>query len=426
MPTIVAKYKKLKQRAIDKEYQFASDAVRPKPVLKAGDMRFSEVVGLFVEELKKVCRDAAYPLLVTPTADICCKQAIANLAFGSNPYSEHLTDRYLNANGSTGADPRFTKLVLGHYGELKAYDGTGKTFAPEVMVVEFFEKHNELGLNRVTQHPSKRAKGSDMEDARSAAWKLIHELGSKALSFANFDQLTLMYALKPTSAPGVDPVAKAVHAYADRAQKARINGTGVTFPGYETIMQPVLDHLGALYAVKPELQLEKAMDTRLGDLGINLYRRLFRAYATLPIPQEVTRVLNNFTNLVSSDHTSEELKAAVAFVGQSFRNLDFRPKSQGESSYEEARETFKEQTVGELFSALAITHSMVNSVDKHGTNPKLAAEQAITVKDLRSYSIDKAQQVESAWERKLCFSVKARYCTVENDLHQRIKDWRKC
>ena len=166
------------------------------------------------------------------------------------------------------------------------------------------------------------------------------------------------------------------------------------------------------------------MDTKLGDLGDNLYRRLFRAYATLPITQEVTRVCNTLTNLVSSDHTSEALKSAAAYVGQSFRNLDFRPQSQAEGCYVEARETFRHCTVADLFNSLAITHSLINSVDKHGTNPKLSAERAITLGDLRTFSKRDAQSTGSAWERKLCFSVKARYFTVENDLKKKKKKWR--
>jgi pyruvate/oxaloacetate carboxyltransferase len=421
MPTIVAKYQKLK--AGKNENKFAIGKTNKVAVKPAGSLSFNDVVSLFIVELKRVCHDAAYPLLVTPTADICCKQAIANLAFGKNPYSDKLEDRYLTANGDTGADPRFTKLILGHYGAFKSYEPNREDFKPDGKVLSFFEAHNPLDLKRALQHPSLRQKGNDMQDARAAAWKLIQTEGPKALSFANFDQLTLMYALKPASAPSVDPIANAVDAYAKRSDKARVGGTGVTFPGYETIMQPILEHLGALYAVKPELVPADVMQTKLADLGRNLYRRLFRTYATLTITQEVTRVRNNLTNLVSSDHTNETLKHAVAHVGDSFRNLDFLPDNQGEAAYERAREHFRQLTLCELFGTLALTHSLVNSIDKHGTDPSKPAERAITREDITFYANSKPDSSASEWEKRLQLAISTRHFQVENDLRKRVKAW---
>ncbi len=75
---------------------------------------FEAIIELFITELKQVCLDANLPLLVTPTADICCKQAIANLAFGADPYSGNLAGRYLNNSGQPNPDARFTKLILGY------------------------------------------------------------------------------------------------------------------------------------------------------------------------------------------------------------------------------------------------------------------------------------------------------------------------
>ncbi|MGJ8671518.1 hypothetical protein [Rubritalea sp.] len=423
MPTIVAKYEKLTSAAASTQNKFAIGKTNSIPVKAIGEVSFVDLVGLFITELKRVCQDAAYPLLVTPTADICCKQAIANLAFGKNPYSDKLEDRYLTANGDTGADPRFTKLILGHYGEFKSYDSTVPAFAPSDETLSFFEINNPLKLQRAAQHPSLRENGSDMKEARAAAWKLIQSVGPKALSFANFDQLTLMYALKPSSAPGVDPIAIAVDAYSKRASKARVAGTGVTFPGYESIMQPILEHLGALYAVKPELLPADVMQIKLADLGRNLYRRLFRTYATLSITQEVTRVRNNLTNLISSDHTNETLKQAVAHVGDSFRNLDFLPESQDEAAYEDTRERFRQLTLCELFGALALTHSLVNSVDKHGTDPTKPAERAITLDDITRFAQSKASTAKSDWEKRLQLAISTRHFQVENDLLKRIQVW---
>ena len=423
MPTIVAKHQKIINEASASRNKFAIGKTNEIGAKPAGSVTFNDLINLFIDELKKVCRDAAYPLLVTPTADICCKQAIANLAFGKNPYSDQLEDRYLTANGDTGADPRFTKLILGHYGEFKSYDSNITAFMPSNEVLSFFEAHNPLDLKRTERHPSLFENGQDMKQARAAAWKLIQTKGSKALSFANFDQLTLMYALKPASAPGVDPISKAVEAYTLRADKARVGGTGVTFPGYESIMQPILEHLGAIYAVKPDLIPADVMQTKLADLGRNLYRRLFRTYATLTITQEVTRVRNNLTNLISSDHTNETLKQAAAFVGDSFKNLDFLPKSQAESSYESARERFRQLTLCELFGTLALTHSLVNSVDKHGTDPSMPAERAITLDDLNKYSHSKPNQLSTNWEKRLQLTISTRHFQVENDLRKRVRKW---
>lgn len=103
------------QSAIRAKYE-AAGAGKPE-VDVAG---FDGVVDLFLWELKRVCVDAGLPLLVTPTADICCKQAISNLAFGREPYGADLAGRYLAGGGQGNPDVRFAKLILGYYGELKA------------------------------------------------------------------------------------------------------------------------------------------------------------------------------------------------------------------------------------------------------------------------------------------------------------------
>jgi len=422
-PTIVGKYRDIQKRELAKTNKFNVNMINMPRSAAPEEISFDDVVELFIAELRQVCQDAGLPLLVTPTADICCKQAIRNLAFGKNPYGDSLSDRYLHATGDTGADVRFVKLVLGHYGEFKGYDAKQTVFRPAENVIAFFEQYNPQGLKRTTNHPSTSPSGNDMDTARAAAWDLIHAKSQQALSFANFDQLTLMYALKPTTAPGVDPIAKAVDAYANRAESFKINGQGVTFPGYETIMQPILEHLGALFAVDPSRDANAVMQTKLGELGNNLYRRLFRTYATLPITQEVTRVTNTLTNLISSDHTSYDLMAAVDFVGRSFRNLDLRPKEQAISSYEHAREEFRKKTIADIFNSLAVTHSLVNSVDKYGTNPKAPAERPITLHDLQRYAEDPSYSPTSKWERHLAGSVRARHLTVANDLKRRIKEW---
>jgi len=422
---IAHKYQRLRRKKLAATQKFVIQKINtpqnPENKLEVG---FNDLVELFIAELKRVCSDAGLPLLVTPTADICCKQAITNLAFARNPYADSLEDRYLNTNGDTGADPRFARLVLGHYGEFKAYDEKDTVYTPEQKVVDFFEKYNPRDLKKAETHPSSSPQGDDMRVARAEAWSLIRRHGCKALSFANFDQLSILCALKPASVPGVDPVAKAIDAYAKRADRVKIGKRGVTFPGYETIMQPIVDHLSALYAADLSLSSKDIMTVKLSGLGNNLYRKLFRTYAALPLTQEVTRVRNTLTNLISSDHTTERLKQASGFVGQSFENLDFRPTNQTEETYIQTREEFKKLTIGELFSALAVMHSLVNSVDKHGTSPVLPAERPITLDDLRQGMLGNVNDGTSKWVSNLRTGVRTRNFRVEADLQSRVSSWR--
>jgi len=386
---IVDKYKTLRQKKLAVTQRFKIGKIN-EPVVadSSSSIDFEDLVELFICELKRVCIDAGLPLLVTPTADICAKQAISNLAFSTNPYGDSLEERYLNRNGDTGADPRFTKLVLGHYGEFKAYNSEGTVYSAAEEVLTFFEKFNPSGLKRVVEHPSLEEKRGDMRTARAEAWGLIRRQGCKALSFANFDQLSILYALKPVSAPGVDPVMKAVSAYAKRADSARIGGRGITFTGFETMMQPIIDHLSAMFAADHSLKSDEIL-------------------------QETTRVRNMLTNLISSDHTSDRIKLAAGYVGQSFENLDFRPANQTEEEYIAARERFKNLNVGEVFGSLAVLHSMINSVDKHGTNPVFPAERAITMEDI-GRGMQKSNSGDfSAWETKLNAGIRARHYRVE-------------
>jgi len=138
---------------------------------------FSTIVDLFITELKRVCLDAALP-----------------------PYSDSLAERYLNRGGQPNPDPRYAKLILGYYGELKSYDADGTSCSPSADVITFFESNNCLQLSAIAHHPSQTAGGNDLREAQQSAWQLIQKLGTKALSFGNFDQLTILYALKPAGA----------------------------------------------------------------------------------------------------------------------------------------------------------------------------------------------------------------------------------
>ena len=303
---------------------------------------FSTIVDLFIIELKRVCKDAALPLLVTPTADICCKQAIANLAIGADPYSDSLADRYLNRGGQPNPDPRYAKLILGYYGELKAYDGKDGVHSPTPDVVQFFESNNTLQLKTIEHHPSETGGGNDLREAQQCAWQLIQKLGAKALSYANFDQLTILYALKPAGAvQSIDPIEKAVHSYIERADNAKIDGRGRTFPGYETLMQPVLTQLSAMFALQPDLKVKDIPNFPLEKLGSNLCSQLFDIYIDLPIWGSVTSLNNHLSKLLSSSNISPELLDAVQHVSESLASLDARPPRQEKNKLSTALKKFK-------------------------------------------------------------------------------------
>jgi len=187
MPFVVSD---LKQQEPTIRAKYLSSPHTPNTGLPEND--FSAIIDLFLNELKRVCQDAGLPLLVTPTADICCKQAIANLAFGSDPYADGLAERYLSKAGQPNPDTRYAKLILGYYGELKAYDKDNSVYGPSEDVTFFFQGHNALQLKKIKHHPSESPNGGDLREAQQSAWQLIQKLGAEALSFASFDRSNQM------------------------------------------------------------------------------------------------------------------------------------------------------------------------------------------------------------------------------------------
>lgn len=387
---------------------------------------FSSIVEVFIQELKRVCVDAGLPLLVTPTADICCKQAIMNLAMGAAPHSQVLADRYLNRSGQPNPDPRFAKLILGHYGELKAYDGQGTRYGASDAVLKFFEANNTLQLQQVQQHPSKNPGGDDLSSAQHSAWQLIMKMGSKALSFASFDQLTILYAQKPAGgAHGEDPIAKAVELYSQRSESSKIDGRGRTFPGYEALMCPVLNCLGAIFALNPQLDPHDIPSVPLSKLGQNLCNRLFDIYVDLPIWANVTVLNNHLSKLLSSAHTSEQLKTAVYHVCGTLIALDQRPQQRGLDAHAVALAQFKDLTIVELFNSLALINSFINDVAKYATNPKAYAERELTIDDIAKLSNPvNAKLALSDWESHIQQSLSGKYLRLEADLLRRAEQWK--
>lgn len=399
----------------DLEAQNAADAID-----------FSKIVELFIVELKRVCQDVGQPLLVTPTADICCKQAIVNLAMGSAPYADSLAERYLNRSGQPNPDTRFAKLVLGYYGELKEYDAQGTVHGAAAEIVQFFEANNPLQLQASELHPSKNLGGDDLKVAQRAAWQLIQKMGSNALSFASFDQLTILYALKPAGGlQAADPIASAVEAYMQRSEHAKIDGRGRTFPDYEDLMGPILNCLGAMFALNPDLQANAIPSFQLKELGTNLCNRLFDIYVDLPIWASVTVLSNHLSKLLSSSHTSEDLKVAVDHVSETLAQLDLRQHRHAKDMIGESLALFKELTITELFNSLALINSFINDVAKYATNPKEYAERSLSMRDIGKLSGSaSADDNLSRWESHIQQSLTGKSLRLVADFQRRSEHWK--
>ncbi len=390
--------------------------------LLSDENNFSAIVDLFLAELKLVCRDAGLPILVTPTADICCKQAIANLAMGANPHSDSLADRYLNKSGQPNPDPRFAKLILGYYGELKAYDEANTVHGAAPDVIEFFEAHNALKLKKTDTHPSLHSGGNDLKDAQEAAWKLIQIMGAKALSFASFDQLTILYALKPSAGPSVDPIANAVKQYIKHTDAAKIDGRGSIFPEYAILMKPILSYLGAMSALNTVSKEGNILNTKIAQLGDCLGNRLYDIYIDLSLWKNVTSLANHLSKLLSSSNISPELTKAVRHVSDSLSNLDLRPNKSDSISMAQALENFRQLSISELFGSLALINSFVNDVAKHATNPRTYSARSLYIEDLSKFATS-TEMPANAWEASLKRSIITKYGIMKTDFRNRSELW---
>lgn len=421
MPFVI---RDLEQQESTIRAKYLSSAKTPDEEIDLDD--FSTIVDLFIRELKRVCADAGLPLLVTPTADICCKQAIANLALGADPYADTLAERYLNRGGQPNPDPRFAKLILGYYGDLKAYDQSGSVHGATPEVIQFFETNNALQLKQTEQHPSKHSGGDDLREAQQAAWQLIQKKGADALSFGSFDQLTILYALKPAGiGQSDDPIAKAVDTYLQRSEKSRIDGQGRTFPGYENLMQPILNYLGAMFALDRSLEAEDIPHFPLRKLGNNLCSQLYDVYIDLPIWKNVTVLGNHLSQLLSSKHISKQLLDAVHHVSETLIQLDARPTRHEKKDLADNLAKFKELTIADLFNSLALINAFINDVAKYATNPKVYASRSIEMSDLAELSKPvRPSQDRNSWEARIQQSITGRYIRLENDFRRRAEYWR--
>lgn len=271
------------------------------PEYFANNQTFEKVIDLFVEELGRVCRDANYPLLVTPTADICTKQAINNMQW-RNLAKDTLEARY--GDLSKGIDSRFVKLLLGHYGRMREYsDSRSVEFhKPEQSVLDFFNGRISQDAKSLTaiyddKHPYtqmiEQVNGKEYDDARKAAEALYEKYGFKAKSFATLDQLTVMYAVKPYCEGNGDIIEKALKTYISRTQKATTEKYQVTLPlGIQFIIQPLLDHLETIIAFGRKAMPENLLDVTLKEFA-GVGERIYDTYKHFISENKLIAVIPN-------------------------------------------------------------------------------------------------------------------------------------
>jgi pyruvate/oxaloacetate carboxyltransferase len=298
---------------------------------KDSEWTLKKSIELFTKELPRVCKDANYPLLVTPTADICCKQAIFNLIHGSNLNSEKLEDRYnlsvLN-KGFQKADIRFIKLILGHYGQMKEYS-TNETTINDVSkdVKKFFSNRQNL-IQTVEGHPYEKMLSDKDETEWNEAQKQAQALTDKypiaARSFASLDQLTIMYALKPSGGLG-DPIEKALEAYIAR-NKEDLSKRSVSFPiiDFHFLFEPLFKHLDNL-AVLGKLP-DDPFKMTLKEFGA-LGERMYDVYLQMPGVAELRDFVKN-ANLNKGEESFKIFKESSTLLIKNLKSLaDFKNTS---------------------------------------------------------------------------------------------------
>ncbi len=281
-----------------------------------------KLINLFVKELARVCRDAAFPLLVTPTADICTKQTILNLAYGSNIQSDKLNHRYKLTDRC--CDKRFVELVLGHYGQMKTYPSADDKgyIKPDDKVRQYFI-WNQIGVKEKIDHPyltkleDHISGNGELADAREKADNLIDQYAYKALSFASREQIAMMYPLAPPTFGG-DSVERALKKYLSKTRNdfQLVRNQGIAFDGFEYLFEPLFKHIDVLTAIgrKPE----KPLDMQIASFG-KLGERLYEVYSALPQVKTIREFLEN--NKEGLQNKSVEFRSNYKELHYSFSKL---------------------------------------------------------------------------------------------------------
>lgn len=353
---------------------------------------------LFKEELPRVCQDANYPLLVTPTADICYTQAVRNMAYGkglttsdgkliTNPWDDSETkpdasalQEYYKARydwttpdqpggGKKGSyDPRFVKLVLGYYGQMKSY-GVGEehnsVYRPSNGAGNYFRACDEMisfcsGIKSMPEdakepvspeqqiYQTKLAQTQPvMPEIEKKVDAFIKAYGYKALSFGSKDQLMAMFALFPEQTKKFfDELPDSFVQRNDNRDKLiggkRVNnpiGVQDPFPDFGYIIQPLLDQIEAIIiSGKPDIvDLEKPLAVKISQLG-KLGKRMFDVYERLPLIGKANIEIRFLEGL---EKVSAEFRDNIAQLRQSFDNL-----------YRSTQEAFLDTSVADLISSL--------------------------------------------------------------------------
>ena len=215
--------------------------------------------------------------------------------------------------------------------------------------------------------------------------------------------------------------------YVNRSELAKIDGRGQTFPGYQMLMQPILDYLSADFILNPRQQAGDVIQKPLHQMGRNLCCQLFDVYNELPVWAQANQLMSNLTKLLSSEHIRPDLLEGVRHVSESLVRLDLRPSRQERSDLSRALARFEQLTIAELFHSLALINSFVNGIAKHATNPTYYAQRSIGFTDLKAF-IERSQScvkasLECPWEDHLQQSITGKYIRLKNDLISRSASW---
>ena len=253
---------------------------------------FDIIIDLFIRELTKVCRDTNYPPLVTPTADIVTKQSIWNLQYGNDLVSGEIEERYGN---EYQIDPRFVKMALGYYGQMKSYKNQNDKgyYQSSFKLIEFleitFDSYELLTdhpyLKMIERHFKNPASGELMESYRRAD-KLIAKYRHRVLAFASRDQLALMIAMKPTA--WKDPIERCLNLYLKRVEKFLIQQD--YFEDFKMIIYPLLKQIDAflIFGAYSNSPLNIKVES-FGELG----RYFFEVYQQFPAVNKIRMIIDD-------------------------------------------------------------------------------------------------------------------------------------
>ncbi len=167
-----------------------------KEAVPSEEVLLDQALGLFEAELPQTCADAWNCGLVTPSADMVCKQAVNNITYG----------RYKNFNRD------FARLMLGEYGEVINH-ATGKLVPlsdegrqVQQKALAFLRKNEttwatqenreERTYEVCDQHPTETTE-DELEEHQATVERFETIRGDVASEYADTRDLVLIYAVRP-------------------------------------------------------------------------------------------------------------------------------------------------------------------------------------------------------------------------------------